>query len=74
MDRLQRVVCLHHSVLVGRAQAAGGGGRLHPAQDGVRGHTQASGLQQVEERSQGSKNTPGVRGTPASLTQCPNQT
>lgn len=43
MDRLQCVVRLHHRVLVSRTQAAGGAGRLHPAQDGVRGHTQASG-------------------------------
>ncbi len=36
MDGLERVVRLHHRVLVSRAQAAGGAGRLHPAQDGVR--------------------------------------
>lgn len=44
VDRLQRVVGLHHRVLVGRAQAAGGGGRLHPAQDGGQGsHTGVRG-------------------------------
>ncbi len=43
MDGLERVVRLHHCVLISRAQAAGGAGRLHPAQDRVRGHTQAPG-------------------------------